>query len=83
MCATSAPSLDSRVREQTAGLVPQPPKPWAERAAARTSTTERHEYLDAVGRAMDDRQRRLGEFTAQAPPSWAERAFGPVPDDPG
>ena len=43
---------------------------------------ERHDYLVQVGKAMDDRQQRLGEFTAQAPPSWAERALGPVPDDP-
>ena len=43
---------------------------------------ERHEYLTQVGRAMDDRTQRLGEFTAQDPPGWAERAFGPVPDDP-
>ena len=31
---------------------------------------------------MDDRTRRLGEHTAEARPGWAERALGPVPDDP-
>ena len=73
--------LDARVRQQTQGLIPQPPKPWAERVPD-DEHQERHEYLAALGRAMDDRQQRLGEFTAQAPPSWAERALGPVPDDP-
>ena len=74
--------IDARVRQQTAGLVPQPPKPWAERVP-QDDHQERHEYLTQVGRAMDDRQQRLGEFTAQDAPGWAERAFGPVPDDPG
>ena len=73
--------IDSRVRQQTQDLVPQPPKPWAERVPE-DDRQDRHEYLTQVGRAMDDRQQRLGEFTAQAPPSWAERALGPVPDDP-
>ena len=74
--------LDARVRQQTQGLVPQPPRPWAERVPE-DDRQDRHEYLAAVGRAMDDRQQRLGEFTTQAPPAWAERALGPVPDDPG
>ena len=69
------------MRQQTQGLVPQPPKPWAERVPD-DEHQERREYLADLGRAMDDRQQRLGEFTAQAPPSWAERALGPVPDDP-
>ncbi len=69
------------MRQQTQGLVPQPPRPWAERVPE-DDREDRHEYVAAVGRAMDDRQQRLGEFTAQAPPSWAERALGPVPDDP-
>ena len=73
--------LDARVRQQTQGLVPQPPKPWSERVPE-DEHQERHEYLVQLGKAMDDRQQRLGEFTAQAPPSWAERALGPVPDDP-
>ena len=73
--------IDSRVRQQTQGLVPQPPKPWAERVPD-DDHAERHEYLTQVGKAMDDRTQRLGEFTAEAPPAWAERAFGPVPDDP-
>ena len=78
--------IDSRVRQQTQGLVPQPPKPWAERVPNDEHEdehhAERHQTLADHGRAMDERQQRLGEFTAQAPPSWAERALGPVPDDP-
>ena len=78
--------LDARVRQQTAGLVPVPPKPWAERVPSDEHEdehhAERHDHLTERGRAMDDRQQRLGEFMAEAPPSWAERALGPVPDDP-
>ena len=78
--------LDSRVRQQTQGLVPVPPKPWAERVPSDEREdehhAERHEHLTERARVMDDRQQRLGEFTAEASPSWAERAFGPVPDDP-
>ena len=78
--------IDARVRQQTEGLVPQPPKPWAERVPSDEredeNHAERHEILGRLGRAMDEQQRTLGEFTAQAPPAWAERAFGPVPDDP-
>ena len=51
--------LDSRVREQTQGLVPQPPAPWAERVPADEREdehhAERHQVLADHGRAMDDR----------------------------
>ena len=73
--------IDARVRSQTRGLVPQPPKPWAEQVPE-DDRQDRHEYLGAVARAMDDRTRRLGEHTAEARPGWAERALGPVPEDP-
>ena len=73
--------VDMRVRSQTRGLVPQPPKPWAERVPE-DERPDRHEYLGQLARAMDDRTRRLGEHTAEARPGWAERALGPVPDDP-
>jgi AAA domain/TrwC relaxase len=73
--------LDSRVRKQTQGLVPRQPKPWAEQVPE-DGHEERHEYLTGLARAMDDRTRRLGEHTAEARPGWAERALGPVPDDP-
>ena len=57
------------------------PRPWSERVPD-DEHQERRDYLAPVARAMDDRTRRLGEFTAEAAPAWAERAFGPVPDDP-
>ena len=57
--------LDARVRQQTQGLVPQPPKPWAERVPE-DDHQERHEYLADVGRAMDEQQQALGEYTARA-----------------
>jgi conjugative relaxase-like TrwC/TraI family protein len=73
--------VDSRVRSQTRGLFPQPPKPWAERVPE-DDRQERHGYLADLARAMEDRTRRLGEHTAEARPGWAERGLGPVPDDP-
>ena len=73
--------VDVRVREQVKGVVPQPPKPWSQRIPD-TDHQERREYLTQVAAAMDDRTRRLGEHTAEAPPAWALRAFGPAPDDP-
>ena len=48
--------IDARVRSQTRGLVPQPPKPWAEQVPE-DDRQDRHEYLGAVARAMDDRTR--------------------------
>jgi hypothetical protein len=73
--------VDMRVRSQTRGLVPQPPKPWAERVPE-DERPDRREYLSQLAKAMDDRTRRLGEHMAEARPGWAERALGPVPDDP-
>jgi conjugative relaxase-like TrwC/TraI family protein len=72
--------VDARVRAQTSGLVPQQPRPWAERVPE-DDHQERREYLTRVGKAMDDRTQRLGQHTAEAKPAWAERAFGPVSDD--
>jgi conjugative relaxase-like TrwC/TraI family protein len=74
--------VDARVRGQASGLVPQQPRPWAERVPE-DDRQDRREYLTRVGKAMDDRARRLGEHTAEAKPPWAERAFGPVPDGAG
>ena len=73
--------VDARIRQKTGALVPQMPGPWSARVPE-DEHQERRDYLTQVARAMDDRTRRLGEFTAEAPPAWAERAFGPVPDDP-
>jgi AAA domain/TrwC relaxase len=73
--------IDARVRETTGSLVPQAAGPWADRVPDITDP-ERREYVTAVAQAMDERTERLGEFTAQAPPVWARRALGPVPEEP-
>ena len=39
-------------------------------------------YLSEVAAAMDDRQHRIGEHTAQERPLWATQALGPVPAEP-
>jgi len=41
----------------------------------------RHAYLARIAAMMDDRTRRLGQYTAQTAPSWAISALGPVPAD--
>jgi hypothetical protein len=41
----------------------------------------RHAYLARIAALMDDRTRRLGQYTAQTVPSWAASALGPVPAD--
>lgn len=73
--------VDSRVRQQTAGLVPLPPGPWAERVPE-TGDSDRQEYVQQLAQAMDDRTERLGAYTAENQPAWALQAFGPVPDEP-
>ena len=73
--------IDSRIREQIGSLVPQRPGPWAERVPE-IEDSARQEYVTALAEAMDQRTERLGEFTAEAPPIWAARALGPVPDEP-
>jgi hypothetical protein len=73
--------IDARIREQTAGLIPQPAGPWSTRVPA-TSNPEQHQYLTALAAAMDERKERLGDFTVAHPPLWAERALGPVPSQP-
>jgi conjugative relaxase-like TrwC/TraI family protein len=73
--------VDARVRQQTSGLVPLPPQPWAERVPE-TGDLARQEYLRQIAQGMDERTERLGEYTAENPPTWALQAFGPVPRDP-
>ena len=58
--------LDARVRQQTQGLVPQPPKPWAERVPE-DDHAERRDYLTEVARAMDDRHAAAGRIHRAGP----------------
>lgn len=73
--------VDSRIREQTGALVPQPAGPWSAQVPE-IENPSRREYVTALAAAMDERKERLGEFTAECPPPWALRALGPVPSEP-
>jgi hypothetical protein len=73
--------LDFRIRQQTAGLVPQPPRPWSERVPE-AADPQRQEFLRQLAAAMDARRERIGEHAAQYSPAWAVHALGPVPGDP-
>ena len=74
--------VDARAREHVKGVVPQPPKPWSERVPD-TGHEERREYLTQVAAAMDDRTRRLGEHTAEAPPALGGARFRACAGRPG
>jgi hypothetical protein len=73
--------LDARIRPRTAALLPQPQRPWPSRVP-RLPDPERRAYLAHIAEMMDDRTRRLGQYTARAAPAWAIGALGPVPADP-
>ena len=61
--------------------MPQAGRAWADRVPE-CPDPEQQRYLAELAAAMDARTERLGEFTAEQRPSWALRAFGPVPEDP-
>ena len=73
--------LDFHIRQQTAGLVPQPPRPWSQRVPE-AADPQRQEFLRQLAAAMDARRERIGEHAAQYSLAWAIHALGPVPDDP-
>jgi conjugative relaxase-like TrwC/TraI family protein len=72
--------LDYRARQIIPGAVPLGGG-WAARAA-RLREPGADRLLAQVSEAMDERTVRLGEHVAATMPLWAERALGPVPDDP-
>jgi conjugative relaxase-like TrwC/TraI family protein len=72
--------LDHRLREDIPAAMPLAGG-WKQRAPE-TADPEVGKLIAAVGEAMDDRTRRLGEHTARTLPLWAERDLGGVPDDP-
>jgi hypothetical protein len=73
--------LDARIRQRVDPLLPQPQGPWTSHVPELPDPA-RQAYLTEVAALMDDRTRRLGQFTAQAAPAWAITALGPVPADP-
>lgn len=72
--------LDARLRRSLAGVQPQPSGLWSARVPD-TGIAEINRFLRELAEAMDDRIRRLSEYTSRSKPSWAIRAFGSVPDD--
>ena len=73
--------LDARIRPRIDPLLPQPPGSWTSRVP-QLPDPARQAYLSGIAALMDDRTRRLGEYTAQTDPAWATKALGPVPADP-
>ena len=80
--ADSVPAvLASRVRGIAGQRPVLPAGPYAGQAPV-TGDPETDRYAAELGTAMDERQARIGEHTAEHPPAWATGAFGPVPDNP-
>jgi hypothetical protein len=73
--------LDARIRPRIDPLAPQPHGPWTSRVPD-LPDPGRRTYLAQIAAMMDDRTRRLGQYTAQTIPAWAVQALGPVPADP-
>lgn len=73
--------IDFRIRQVTDPLVPLPPPRWSDRVP-QAAEPEQQEFLTGLAAAMDARKERIGEHLSEHPPSWAERALGPVPGDP-
>ena len=73
--------LDFRLRQITGPFLPVPPRPWSDRIPP-TRDPEQQRFLTDLAAAMDARKERIGEHLSDAPPPWALRALGPVPDDP-
>src|SRR5262249_14554691 len=73
--------LDARIRQRIDPLLPQPHGLWTSHVP-HLPDPARHAYLTEIAALMDDRTRRLGQHTAQTPPSGVITALGPAPADP-
>jgi conjugative relaxase-like TrwC/TraI family protein len=73
--------LDARIRKSTGHLPPRARESWTA-SLPKFADPELARYLAEVAAAMDDRQRRIGEHTAQERPLWATQALGQVPGEP-
>ena len=73
--------LDRRIRNITAGLVPQAPRSWSEQVP-QLPDPDRQRYVTELAAAMDARRERIGEHLAGHQPAWAIQAFGEVPGHP-
>ena len=72
--------LDWRIRQHTDGMPALAARPWSGQVP-QTGDPDMDRYAAELARAMDDRQRRLGEHAAEHQPTWA-RALGPLPEHP-
>ncbi len=73
--------IDARIRRAVGPVVPLRSRRWSDRVPEVADPGQRA-FLSELAAAMDARKERIGEHVAEHPPSWAVRAFGPVPDDP-
>ncbi len=72
--------LHWRIGQRTAGMPARAARPWAGLVGT-TGDPDADRYWAQLAETMEDRQRRLGEHTAEHPPPWAQ-ALGPVPEHP-
>lgn len=68
--------------DEAARIEQATPQTWAERTPADLPDPERQRFVRELAEQMDARTDQLGERIAAAPPTWALRHLGPVPDDP-
>lgn len=73
--------LDSRVRNMIKHLPPAGRPRWADRLPP-VGDADVARFMTELGKAMDERTRRIGEHAAAAQPAWALHALGPVPAEP-
>jgi conjugative relaxase-like TrwC/TraI family protein len=75
-----AKTMEWRIRKLTAGREPLP-RPWTEQVP-QTGGEDTDRFVRELAEAMEDRQRRLGEYTAETLPLWARQGLGHVPAEP-
>src|SRR5205814_3901040 len=63
-------------------MTPRPTGQWTDRVP-QVADQEIRAYLAKLARLMDERRERIGQYAAEHQPTWAVKALGPVPDDPG
>lgn len=75
-----AKTMEWRIRQLMAGREALP-CPWTERVQ-QTGDEDKDRFARELAEAMEDRQRRLGEHTAETLPLWARQGLGHVPAEP-
>jgi hypothetical protein len=71
--------LASRVREATEAVPAAPRDSWLDLVPT-GGDAEYRDFMVSLARAMDGRQARLGQFTAETTPVWAVQALGELPE---